>query len=240
MGPDPEPDVDADNASPVAASSDLEALRREIDTTLAVVAADEVNLTYVLFRIWRRAKNEDRPTLLEHIAEAWGLRASSEEHSLQPVITKDEQSALKQKYGQVVDRMFDLVLDGRPSAHDCYAQLCRLVVNPILATEQAQVFALYWLLVDRRLPYHELDQGMRVSNDDWTALAKELTIEMSRVRFILATEFDQKSEKADLILRELDRVTGAQRVRLMAWVISELQGRADRLEALLRQQHAGV
>jgi hypothetical protein len=214
----------------------LESVCREVDTTLALVEANEINLAYVLYQLIEKAPPEDRPAVLKHTAENWRSAASSHEYKFSPVISDNEQKELEERYGLLVDRFLVLLLDEKPSVETFYERLYAVICNPIFETAAARVFALLWFLLDKRIPYFELQQGLRISNEDWQALSIKLRVELARIKFILASSFDQRSEQADLLLRELDHLEGPDRVRLMAVVVWEL----ERAKSLLAELESVV
>jgi hypothetical protein len=200
-------------------------LQSQVDNTLGLTAGDSANLAYALFRLLDAADEEDRPVLLRYITERWDLRSSSGEVRLPQLINSNELDDLKQSYGPIVDSSLKMMAAANPPADEFYDQLYELIHNPIFKDEKTQAFALYWLLIDNRIPYFQLEQGLRLSDDDWRRLSEKVQPEKAKLNFILAIDFEQRSEEADLILRELDRLQGPERVRLMGflmWVLRDM------------------
>ena len=85
-------------------------------------------------------------------------------------------------------------------------------------------------LADPRVPYFKLDEGLRMASDDWSALVRELSEERLRVRFILYAPYQQRNERADLLLKELDKLADkpAHRVILLASILWYLEEDARR------------
>lgn len=134
--------------------------------------------------------------------------------------------------------MLELLLKANPEEPDFYRDLYELTRNPIFSTFEAKSFALHWILIDKRIPYFKLPQGLRMTNDDWDRLREKLHLECALIRFILNAELQQNSERADLLLQVLDRHEGLERIRLLGIVIWELEGeerrRARALAAALK------
>jgi len=201
----------------------IDQLCSEIDTTLALADADKVNISYALLKIVEKAPPDDQPRLLQHIAENFNDATSSKEIKIDAFISENEKEQLKERYGGLVDKMLEIILADRPTPADFYQELHKLLNNPLFREEKTRAFSLYWLLIDKRIPYFQLPQGIRMSDDDWGALSKKLRLPRARIRFILASKFQQRSEEADLLLRELDAYTGPEKVRLMGYVLWRLR-----------------
>jgi hypothetical protein len=230
-------EASAEDHPTTSAATPFEEARRQIDTTLAVVDATKIDLAVLLLAILEKASEPDRPKLLRHLAEHWDHRASSAEMHPEPIISEAELNALKKRYGRLVDGHLDMLLGDNMPADDYYAGLYEMVRNPIFAAEHARAFALYWALIDNRTPYFQLGEGVKVSNEDWRALAKRLREPTARINFILSSDtLVQRSEEADLILREIcSREDTLEQVRLMASLLWVLRAKAEReLSALLK------
>lgn len=215
----------------VAVSPDV--LRQEIDTTIALVEASDIDLAYMFLGIIDRAPRSDRPALLHYLAENfWDRRQSTGEIKPSPIISTTERESLQQRYSNVCDGIFELILRDNPHQDEFYERLYELTENPIFNSQNARAFVLFWLLIDTRMPYFNLEPGLRMSAEDWRHLGQVLRTKRARIRFILASSerFDQRSEEADLIMREIDEVLEPNgKVRLLAFVIWHLKQETRRL-----------
>lgn len=216
-----------------------EQLRTEVDAMLGLVDADDINLASALSKLVQKASIDDRPAILRYLFEHPDLSeredTASKEIKLDHTITEDELRRLQKMYGNVVDSFLELILEGKPEVDEFYQQLGEVFANPVLRDDKVQAFALYWLLWDKRLPYFVLEDGLRMSKEDWVNLGKQLARETAKIRFILASELQFRSETADLILKVVDEHDGLERVRLMSFLIWEVADRERRLEAVRRQ-----
>lgn len=225
--PGEQPDTDE-----VTTLADWDEARRGIDATLGLLDASRIDVAYAVLRIIESATQELRPRLLKYTAEIWERAATSGEIKPDPIITTNELDALETKYGNVVNGLFDVILAENPTVDDFYLHLYDLIHNPVLNTEQARAFALYWLMIDRRLPYFHLEPGVRVSDDDWVALGRKIEQSKDRARFILGSSdrIERRSEEADLLLQELDALSDRlERVRLLAFILYVLRDETRRL-----------
>jgi hypothetical protein len=202
---------------------------KQVDAILALTKGSPINISYALLKTLESAHSEDQPALLRYIAEHFGITETSDEIPIDVFITADELSALKTQYSKVVDSMFDMILQDRPSAVCFYSALNSMIVhNSVFTDEKSRAFAMYWILIDKRIPYFELGQGLKLANEEWQAISRKLTLEKQKARFILASDFSQKSEEADLLLKELDSKEDQERVYLLGFILHLLRDAANR------------
>ena len=211
------------------ALADKDVLIQEIDGVLALVDADVVNLCLLLLRlIERSADTSVRSELLKYAAENFGARQSSKEIAFEPEISRNNLEELTSRLGGLVNEMLDVLLRDNESVEVFYERLDEILHNPLLRKEQDQAFAFYWVLIDTRIPYFQLAEGLKMSNEDWRILAKKHRLQRAKIRFIVNSTFSQRSEEADLILKELDSSEPYDRIYLMGAVLSEVRTLARR------------
>ena len=213
----------------------LEELSREVDTTLALGDGKKINICYALFKIIEKVKPDQQPALLRHVAESFDESESSHELKIGDFISDNEKDQLKKKYGDLVDEMLDMLLNENPQEDHFYKSLWEMLHNPIFGDEKSRIFALYYVLIDRRIPYFHLEAGFKMSNEDWRSTSLRLRRERAKIRFILASHFSQRSEEGDLILKELDRAqTYEDKISLIGYMLFELRTR-EKLTSVLDQ-----
>lgn len=202
---------------------------KEIDAILTLTKGNTINISYALFKILNGVSTEEQPRLLQYIAEHFGQIESCDEIPIDVFITGDELSALKSQYSKVVDSIFEMILQSRFSVGDFYSALnSQIIHNNLFKDEKSRAFALYWILIDRRIPYFQLDKGLKTSNEEWQAISRRLPIEKQRVSFIMASNFTQKSEEADLLLKEIDSKEEQERVFLLSYILYLLRDAENR------------
>ncbi len=202
-------------------------LQSRVDVVLTQGKGDKINVCYVLFEILERCPDNSRTHLLKYLAGVFGEVESSEELDIDQYmedeyISENEVHSLKRKYGEVVDSMLKVLISENPPEDKFYEELWNLVNNPLLEGKKSKVFALYWVLIDKRIPYFHLDRGQRMANQDFAAIYAKIQRSRAKVRFILSLDFDQRTEEADLVLREILKLEGDERLVLMVDVIRQL------------------
>lgn len=210
-------------------------LQDRIETILASGKGTKINLCYAIYKLIEQASPADAPRLLQFTAEIIDTIESSEEISTGTFISTNEEEVLKDRYGELVDGMLKLLINDNPEEMDFYEGIWSIVNNPVLKDERARVFAFYYILIDSRIPYFHLEQGLKMANEDFQRRIKRLTKKLAKIRFILVRDFSQRTEGASLLVQELNSENSFEdQVILMSWLLSEFRRREQRLMNRLR------
>ncbi|MCW5649790.1 MAG: hypothetical protein KIS62_08600 [Ramlibacter sp.] len=212
-----------------------EQLAAEIDTALSLGDGTKINLSYTILKIIQRADLSDQPVLIRHAAESFENAQSSKEIQIDAFINDTERALLEKKFGKLVDQMLNLIFSDNAPEEKFYANLQALLQNPLFPDEKTRTFAFYFALIDKRLPYFQLTQGLKMSDDDWKQSHRRLSRERAKIRFILNSEFKQRSEEADLLLKEICAQKNYEdQVSLMGYILFERGGARQGLDALMK------
>jgi len=92
-------------------------------------------------------------------------------------------------------------------------------------TERADFLATLW--TNTRIPYFKLDESVIVTmeNDEYEKMLKKLSDERKKARFILSSDFEQKTQIASLLLSVSDGIDGNREAKAVFWadIISNLR-----------------
>lgn len=117
---------------------------------------------------------------------------------------KGKKKILKEKYGELVNSFIEFFVAQQETSEAFYKSMWESIQSDIFfPTDASKVFAFYYVIIDRRVPYFKLEQGYRMSNETYNKLRKKYTTLLKRVRYISNAEFEQKTERASLLLNEL-------------------------------------
>lgn len=190
-------------------------------------AGSKIDRASAVFQIIQQAPTKDRAAMLRTTCETWdSIEGNNVNGSLplESMITDSELEVLKKQYGKMVDSFLEGIISANPSEEVFYQQLWDVLSNSILLTDpKAQYFALYWVLVDSRIPYFFFGEGLSMSDEQFKLVNRRLYLQRARIRFATKRSFDQKTQRASVLLQELDSVSGEDRVVLMANLIDYLQ-----------------
>ncbi len=178
----------------------------------------------------------NRIELLSYACSNFGIMDS--DGSFSPCgsgISKNELNDLKDEYGQTVDTLLDTLLQkaikANMSAEVFYENVWNLIIqNPIFSTVKEKTFALYYILIDARIPYYPINSGLEMGNSEFRELLDVCEDDIQKTRFVLAVDFPQKTMEAsnlvDIILSQDDY---KKQVIIMSRIVLELRDKNKKL-----------
>ena len=204
-------------------------------------AKQDINLCVVAFQIIEKASEEEKTFLLE--AFIHGYRYTRTDESLEiPIVFSDEmEKAYLRRYQRIVDGHLEEFLNAGYSKEDFYRELVSYIINDKnLLDDGARAFAIFDCCIDKRLPYADVDltSGIRMENDEYSMYVEQLEENIERVTYILNANLQQKTERASLILEELEKCNDVkEKTVLLATVFNRYEAEAIR-NVLLRAKRS--
>ena len=185
----------------------------------------------------------DRIELLSYACNNFGIKDSDGSFSPRNSgVSKHDLDDLRKTYGQTVDTLLDtLVQKGITSSMPIdtfYHDIWHLIVqNPIFPSEKEKVFALYYVLIDPKIPYCPIASGLSMNNSEFRNIIDECYDAIRKVKFILAVDFPQKTMEAsnllDIILSQHDY---NKQVVILSKIITELRQKdKEIIDALMKK-----
>lgn len=167
-------------------------------------AMDLLNISYYVYLKIMSVPGRE-PELLEFALEQYEQTEPTEDTQLEKIFTRDEKDSYEDTYGKNVDGMLEAFLKKGLDSKTFYQELWKgIQENPVLVTDKEKAFAFYFILIDTRIPYFELEPGIEMSNEEYINIQKELSEEMKRARFILYAPTKQKTERTSRLIHMLD------------------------------------
>lgn len=165
-----------------------------------------LDLAYYIYKVIISVPGKE-PDLLRVVFEECDQIESSEEEPLQKIFTEDEKEQYRDTYGKSVDGMLDALLKKGLSKEAFYQELWKSIQdNPMLEGEKEKAFAFFYIWIDVKVPYFELEPGLRMSNEEYKEIKKEIMEEIKRARFILSVPTKQKTERASRLVWMLENM----------------------------------
>lgn len=181
-------------------------IKEQIRNILLLGDGDSFDDAYNIYDLIIRTENEDEQIdLFQYVCENYGLEESNESLEINRAPYKEEKSKLKEKYGTILNSVLETYLKENLEKKMFYSKIWKTVKDSYLFdSEAAKVFAVYFILIDKRIPYFELDSNCRyqLSNEKFRKLWNKYEIQLLKIRFILSTEFSQRTEQASTLLNE--------------------------------------
>lgn len=207
-----------------------------IDTSFKTVDKKDINYAFQLLTFILKQDKEYQPQLLQHICEQWGMVASNESISADSRITEADYIRLRTNYGSVVDSILISYtkqgLSGKWSREQFYEELWKIISSDVLFPEStSKAFALFYIAIDLRTPYYNVGDGVKMNQDGFDELLSKTQEAFREFRFVEALDFDQKTEKASLILNIIKQLDDDnQRIVLLVKIIGYYHKIIDKLK----------
>lgn len=182
---------------------------------------------------------EHQVNCFQVLCEEYGSVKSNETVILEKAIRKSELDILTDQYGKYVNEVLNSLLkksyNNGYSSREFYHNLWAAFINGgIITSEKEYAFAIYYVIIDRKIPYFVLGRGLRMDNQIFQNYMIEKREVVAKLRFILNHGFAQKTEEASLIVRELTKLeTFEEQVIAMVAVLSTLRDEQKRLRKYL-------
>ena len=180
------------------------ALCAEMIEFLSSVDGSQFNICAQLYEIILKGEEKDHIKLFAEAVIHYEYIDSNESISAPISKFESQKSELKDRYGHLVNTLIDLFVQRKGSSEIFYENIWNTVQNDTFFPDHgAKVFAFYYILIDRRIPYFELTDGYQMDNDAFKKLYRDYAEQVCKIRYILSTDMNQKTERASLVLKEL-------------------------------------
>lgn len=167
----------------------------------------------------------DAPDNLQWFFEhSEALRSNSTNSvTVSPEIPESELEQLRQSYGKLVDALLETELSQNLDVCAYYKRLWDIIsITPSLDSNDAKVFALYYIWIDTRTPYYHLNDEIDMSNEEFKKRSISLYESIQKARFILNTNyFQQRTSRASELLYLIMQLNDENdRIVLVAHILS--------------------
>lgn len=184
---------------------------------------------------------EQQVECFQALCEQYGSVKSNETVIIEKTISETELDILTDQYGDYVNAVLNSLLKKsyieQYSSREFYHNLWAALLNGgIITSEKEFAFAIYYIIIDRKIPYFVLEHGLQMDEQRFENYMIEEKNTIAKIRFILNHKFSQKTEEASLIVRELIKLDSfEEQVIAMVAVLSTLRDEQKRLKKYLDQ-----
>jgi len=187
-------------------------------------AGSKLDRATAIYQLIEQAPAQSRATLMRTACEMWDGSDPDGTLELPHVLSEEDAKALRGKYSRLVDTLLEALIMTNPSEDDFYPALWAVVNGPIFNDEKVRYFTLFWILIDARIPYFALGDGLMMTNERFKLVNNRIQTQRARVRFAIKRQYEQRTQRASILLAELDTLTGEDRAVLMAYILELLSG----------------
>lgn len=185
----------------------MENALNKIKNILLSANNDSFDIAYNIYNIiFSEEQKNYQFELFEFVCKNFGMEESDESIEIEHAPYKSQQEILKEKYGAILNSILEACLKENLDEKEFYKKLWRSITESyFFENDAAKVFALYYTIIDKRIPYFQLDDKCKysLSNEKYKKLRDRYKMEISKTRFILLADFSQRTERASTLLNEL-------------------------------------
>lgn len=184
-------------------------LRLKIDAILSKAndktQNDRLNICACIYRILIEQPN-DAPEALRYFFENSELIESANSTAADGNISESTGKILKKQYAELVDALFEQQLSKNLPISVFYQKIWEIIsISPCFDDENSRIFALYYIWIDARVPYFQLDDGISMSNKEFQEYSDQMINDIQKARFILRTNlFEQRTSRASVLLELIE------------------------------------
>lgn len=145
---------------------------------------------------------------------------------------RDEIYKLKKTYGKFIDEsirstIFSTNLNNK-DLESAYNSLWNIVFESnILVTDKEKSFALFWIIIDKTIPYQILGKATRMNTEEYQAICDKVSKSINKIQYIIDFPFEQRTETSSLVLDEILSMSDPdERVVLMSQALIRYSNKA--------------
>lgn len=207
---------------------------------LKSVVGEDIDICYsFLQKIWELSF-EEQVQNVHLFYELYGTVESNKTNHVESVISRERLNELKSQYGEYVNNLLKTLLRKAYlngwDKNQFYSALWRsLTQGDMLASTDEWAFGLYYTLIDRRIPYFQLEVGTKMGQEEFEELLEANKDLIQKNKFVLVFPFEQKTEEASIILNDLEKLEDSKaKVVVLSMILNNLRKERDQAFELVK------
>lgn len=184
----------------------LEECKTYIDKVLRGGKGEPFDICDYLYQGLNELSPSDQPVAFQYICEQFGTVESSDSFGISPSKYRNKENLLRNQLGDLVNSLIELYIKRNVEENEFYISLWNnIMTSGLFPQEEEKIFALYYVIIDKRTPYFHLDPASlySLSNERFQQITNENITSIQKIRFILKASFSQQTERASVLLAEL-------------------------------------
>lgn len=180
--------------------------KKEIERLLKTLKGERINICAEIYRCIIEA-TENQEQLFRYFLEiSEDIEGDTEgDTEAEQAFTKGERLDCKEQYGKIVDGILEKILLQRKTPDEFYEELWKSINSKdVFETEKSRMFALYYVWIDARIPYYQLEDGLNIDKETYVATVKKVSEKARHARFILCCGLKQWTEVTSQLCKLLD------------------------------------
>lgn len=206
---------------------------------LGKIKGEKLDITAVIYE--QIISEEDPMAAFQFFMENADDIISTGEVEVTPRYTAAEAHKIRLKCEDYVRGIINSALKRRISEKEFYKLLWHSIVddNVMLQEKGDIIFAIYMLWMDEGIPYFELEDSIRMSNEQFQEISLKNKNIIKKAFFILRAPYEQRTETCALLIRLLSECeTEEDKSVVMAQIMGKVEQRILRaMNAVTQENH---
>ncbi len=162
---------------------------------------------------------------------------SAQEQEIPPRYTATEIQNLQRKCASCVKGILNGALERNCPEEEFYSLLWHSIAdhNPMLSEQDDVIYALCLIWQDGRIPYFQLEEGIKMSNEDFQEISRKNMLLIKKAFFIIRSSFAQRTELSALLLNILSE---CETVEDKVVVLSQILAKQE--QKIISELYAGM
>ncbi len=193
-----------------------------------------IDICREVVRIFADCCAEDGPMLLKMFLQDIALPELTEKGLTKEFLWIDaEQMADFQEFLTLENRVVSNLTKDRVSTDAFYRSLWEKINDPtLISDERGKTAFLFFLRIDNRIPYFELDEGYLMDDQRYKELVNKIQPAITKGLFIFNTDLKYKTQRASLLM-DVAKGLSDEEERIVFWAV--LLGRIRTIQRLQKQ-----
>lgn len=188
---------------------------------LSRVKGEKLDITAAVYR--QIIAEKDSVKAFQYFLQNADDIVSSKEQEIPQCYTAAEIQKIKARCAPCVSGILGSALERNSSEDDFYRLLWNSITdhNPLLPEEDDVIYAIYMIWQDGRIPYFQLDEGVKMTNERFAEITRKNKDLIKKARFIVRSSLEQRTEVSALLLKILSECeTEEDRVVVLAQILA--------------------
>lgn len=129
---------------------------------------------------------------------------SEESIELEKILSEDDYEQTTNEVAPIVKKILDNLIIKNLKEREFYNALMKKIQDNIIFSEKETVCSMVILLIEKRIPYFELEEAKKMEEQEFQNISKSIENDIKKAYFIMEYGYDQKTEVASQLYRLIE------------------------------------
>lgn len=207
-------------------------LMEQLEKFLRTARGNKFDQSAVVYKMIKEA--EEPQELLEYFLDKMCYLESSQEEEVEAFFTAAQIQVLQKEFDILLDGILNKLISKHLDKKAFYCELWKNLESDILfEKEEQKIYALYRIWIDKRIPYFQIEDGIKMSDEEFQKVTKKQNELLHEIVFVMNCSYIQKTERSGKLLGLLDKCEDNREKSVLLAYILDIAER-NVLEAALR------